>query len=158
VPTHATKPPRSCARIDLRDEGEIRRWGRYFGCTVQQLIDCVNIVGFEVENVWGYLGNEPVAPKCSQCGEAGERAVVTRSATEAEGERVYHLAYVWRCVGCQNEWLDERPLLYPFESPRDAGIVACSNVSMPSLVGLGYDRAPDAPGDWLFRLRARDER
>jgi hypothetical protein len=62
------------------------------------------------------------APRCSRCGEPGGRAVVTRSATEAEGERVYHLAYVWRCLACRGEWLDGRPLLCPFESPRGVGL------------------------------------
>ena len=50
---------------------------------------------------------ESRAPRCSRCGKSGGRAVVTQSATEAEGERVYHLAYVWRCLGCRNEWLDD---------------------------------------------------
>ena len=65
VPNSPKKRPQDRARIDLRNGHEIRFWGRYFGCTTQQLIDCVNIVGFEVENVWRYL---------------------TRSAAGAEGE------------------------------------------------------------------------
>jgi hypothetical protein len=57
VPNNARKRPQDRPRIELRNGDEIHWWGRYFGCNTQQLIDCVNIVGFEIENVWRYLGN-----------------------------------------------------------------------------------------------------
>jgi hypothetical protein len=119
------------------------------GYTRQQPVDSVNLVGFDVENVWRYWGKEPIAAMCSQCGKPGARAVVTRSVTEAEGERMYYLAYVWRCLGCQNEWLDGRPILCPLQTPTSVRSVVNPNVSTPALVGPPNHRAP---GHWLFRL------
>lgn len=58
MPSNARKSPRDAARIDFRHEHEIRYWCQYFACTTEQLIDCVNIVGFEVANVGRYLGKE----------------------------------------------------------------------------------------------------
>ena len=104
---------KDAARIRLRDDDDLRQWVGYFDCTAKQLINSVNLVGFQVRNVQRHLDNECLPPKCLHCGNLGGRAVVTQTATEAEGERVYLLAYVWRCLGCQKEWIDHRPSLCP---------------------------------------------
>jgi len=50
--------PRDRRRIDFRYHDEIRYWCDHFACTTEQLIDCVNIVGFDVARVARYLGRE----------------------------------------------------------------------------------------------------
>ena len=55
MPNNARKSRGERARIDFRDDHEIRYWCRYFACTSEQLIACVNIVGFDVAKVGRYL-------------------------------------------------------------------------------------------------------
>jgi Protein of unknown function (DUF3606) len=55
VPNNARKSLGDRARIDVRDDQEIRYWCRYFACTAEQLFDCMNIVGFDVAKVARYL-------------------------------------------------------------------------------------------------------
>jgi hypothetical protein len=55
VPNNARKNRPETARIDFRRDHEIHYWCRYFTCTAEQLIDCINIVGFDVAKVERYL-------------------------------------------------------------------------------------------------------
>ena len=64
MPNNAKKSPTDKARIDVRHDHEIRYWCNYFACTAEQLIDCMNIVGFDVAKVERYLGRSaPAVPQ-----------------------------------------------------------------------------------------------
>jgi YgiT-type zinc finger domain-containing protein len=47
-----------------------------------------------------------LGPRCSTCGGNSSRAVRTRS-VYVGGETIYYLTYVWSCLVCGEQWLDD---------------------------------------------------
>jgi len=45
-------------------------------------------------------------PCCTACGGGSSRAVRTHSAN-IDNDTIYYLTYVWACLVCGREWLDE---------------------------------------------------
>ena len=47
-----------------------------------------------------------LGPRCPACGGISSRAVRTRG-VHVGSEPVYYLTYVWACIVCGRQWLDD---------------------------------------------------
>lgn len=50
------KIPEDCSKISTTEDWEVKYWTKTLGCTKQELIDAVKVVGHSAEKVKEYLG------------------------------------------------------------------------------------------------------